>query len=711
LLLVILAGSLALGGLLPDLDALRSAVASVGEWKARNGLLAAALFFVIYVVITAFSLPFAVWMTLAAGALFGIWQGTLLVSFASAIGATLAFLAARYLLRGSVKARFGDRLRAIDDGMRRDGAFYLFTLRLIPAVPFFLVNLLMGLTAIRVPVFFGVSQIAMLPATLVYVNAGTQIAALDSLSGIVSPALLLSFAALGVFPWIARLAVGVLRRRRLYARWPRPNLFDRNLVVIGGGSAGLVSAYIAAAVKAKVTLVEAAEMGGDCLNTGCIPSKTLLRSAKVAHLIRTADRVGLEPHEPVVPFREVMARVNGVIARIAPHDSVERYEGLGVEVLKGRARIRDPWTVDVALNGGGERTLSTRAIVIATGAEPVMPPIPGLADVGPLTSETLWRAMQGRDAPPARLAVLGGGPIGCELAQAFQRLGSQVTLIEMAPRILIREDEEVAELVAKRLAAEGVTLLTGHKAARCGVTEGARWIEAEPAAGGPAVRVPFDEILVAVGRKARLEGFGLEELGIPAGKVVETNVWLETRFPNIYAAGDVAGPYQFTHTAGHQAWFASVNALFGNLKRFKVDYRVIPAVTFTDPEVARVGLSEAEAKAAGVAYEVTRYDLSRLDRALADATAEGFVKVLTPPGRDRILGAVIVGEHAGELLATFTLAIKHRLGLNRILGTVHPYPTYSEAAKFAAGDWRKAHVNPTVLRVLDRFHRRMRGGD
>ena len=697
----------ALRGPSPELDDLRNMLARLQAWQAAHQGALAVLFFGAYVAVTALSLPLAVWMTLAAGALFGFWQGLVIVSFASTLGATLAFLAARYLLRDWVHGRMGRRADAIDAGMRRDGAFYLFSLRLIPIIPFFAVNLLMGLTPIRTLTFYLVSQAGMLAGTAVYVNAGTQLSRLDSLSGIVSPPLLVSFALLGLFPWVARMLLDRIRRRRAYARWSRPKSFDRNLIVIGGGAAGLVSSYVAAATRARVTLVEAHRMGGDCLNYGCVPSKALIRSAKLAHQMRKADRYGLASARPVIPFDRVMARVHRVIAAIAPHDSVARYTGLGVEVLQGHARLIDPWTVEVALNDGTTRRLTSRAIIIATGAQPFVPPLPGIGDVDALTSDTLWDRLRDRKSVPERLVVLGGGPIGTELAQSFARLGSAVTQIEMAPRLLFREDEEVSALVRASLEADGVAVLTGHKALACGVTEGERWIEVEHR--GEIRRFAFDEIIVAVGRAPRLNGFGLEELGIGVDRVVETNEYLETLYPNVLAAGDVAGPYQFTHVAGHQAWFAAVNALFGAVKRFKVDYRVIPWATFSDPEVARVGLSETEARAKGIPFEVTRYGIDDLDRAIADGSAHGFVKVLTVPGKDRILGVTIVGEHAGDLLAEFVLAMKHGLGLNKILGTIHIYPTLAEANKYAAGEWRRAHVNPRLLAIVERYHAWRRG--
>ncbi|MEH6788516.1 MAG: FAD-dependent oxidoreductase [Paracoccus sp. (in: a-proteobacteria)] len=688
-------------------DALRGHLAGFTELRQSRPLALAVAFLVAYVAVTALSLPLAVWMTLAAGALFGFWQGLLLVSFASAMGATLAFLVARYLARDWVRARLGARADRIDKGLARDGAFYLFSLRLIPVVPFFAVNLLMGLTLIPIWSFYWISQLGMLAGTAVYVNAGTRLAGLESLSGIVSAPVLFSFAALAVFPWSARAVLGLVRWRRVHAGWRRPRRFDRNLIVIGAGSAGLVSAYIAAATKARVTLIEAGSMGGDCLNYGCVPSKALIRSATLAHQMRHASRWGLADTQPDIPFRAIMERIHEVIATIAPHDSVERYTGLGVEVLKGHARLIDPWTVETSGKNGETRRLTTRAVIIATGARPFLPPLPGLDMVEPLTSDDLWTRLRGQDHAPRRLVVLGGGPIGCELAQAFARLGSQVTQIEMAPRLMLREDPEVTELVSSALRADGVTVLTGHKATGCGRDNGETWIEVEK--DGATTRIPFDRIIVAVGRSARLEGFGLDRLGIAADRTIETNEYLETRFPNILAAGDVAGPFQFTHTASHQAWFASINALFGVLKRFKADYRVIPWATFTDPEVARVGLSEAEARQKGIAVEVTRFDLADLDRAITDGAARGFVKVLTPPGKDRILGATIVGDHAGDLIAEFVLAMKHGLGLNRILGTIHIYPTWAEAGKSVAGVWRRAHVDARALALAERFHRWRRG--
>jgi pyruvate/2-oxoglutarate dehydrogenase complex dihydrolipoamide dehydrogenase (E3) component/uncharacterized membrane protein YdjX (TVP38/TMEM64 family) len=684
------------------LEGLKAGQEQFAGWRATSPFLVAGGFFLAYVLVAALSLPGAAVMTLAAGALFGLVTGTVLVSFASSIGATLAFLASRYLLRGSVQRRFGDRLKAVNDGMSRDGAFYLFTLRLVPIFPFFIVNLVMGLMPIRTRTFYWVSQIGMLAGTVVYVNAGTQLARIESLAGILSPGLLVSFALLGIFPLLAKWLVARVQKRRVYARWTKPAHFDRNLVVIGAGAAGLVSAYIAAAVKAKVTLVESHKMGGDCLNYGCVPSKALIKSARLAHTMRHADHYGLEATAPKFSFRKVMARIHAVIRAIEPHDSIERYTSLGVEVLQGRARIVDPWTVEIALNDGGTRHLTTRSIVIAAGARPFVPPLPGLDDVGYVTSDTLWDEFARLEDPPPRLVVLGGGPIGCELAQSFARLGSAVTQVEMLPRIMIREDEEVSTLARAALERDGVEVLTGHKALRCEQHGERKVLVVE--SGGVERSIVFDALVCAVGRVARLKGYGLEELGIPTERTVVTNEYLETLYPNILAAGDVAGPYQFTHTAAHQAWYAAVNALFGDLKRFKADYSVIPWTTFIDPEVARVGLNEQEARERGVAYEVARYGIDDLDRAIADGAAHGFVKVLTVPGKDRILGVTIVGEHAGDLLAEMVLAMRHGLGLNKILGTIHTYPTLAESNKYVAGEWKRAHAPARVLAWLERYH-------
>jgi pyruvate/2-oxoglutarate dehydrogenase complex dihydrolipoamide dehydrogenase (E3) component/uncharacterized membrane protein YdjX (TVP38/TMEM64 family) len=681
--------------------------AKQGEFGALYAAQPAAVigaFFLIYVAATAFSLPGATILTLAGGAIFGLTTGLIIVSFASSIGATLAMLFSRYVLRDSVKARFASQLADIDKGVEKEGGFYLFTLRLVPLVPFFVINLLMGLTKIKALTFYWVSQLGMLAGTAVYVNAGTQLATIESPKGILTPALIGSFVLLGVFPLLAKKLLDIVKARRVYSRWAhvKPKKFDRNLVVIGAGAGGLVTAYIAAAVKAKVTLVEAHKMGGDCLNYGCVPSKALIRTAKLMKQIKRASQYGVHSASASFSFKEAMARVHKVIADIEPHDSVERYTALGVDVVQGYAKIVNPWTVEIKRNDGTMQTLTTRSIVIAAGARPFVPPLPGIEESGYVTSDTLWDAFAKLDDVPARMVVLGGGPIGCELAQSFARLGSAVTQVEMAARIMLREDEEVSALAMKSLQSDGVQVLCGHKALRFENADGVKALIVEHQ--GKELRIEFDAIICAVGRVARLQGYGLEELGIQTQRTVPINEYLETIYPNIFAAGDVAGPYQFTHVAAHQAWYAAVNALFGTFKKFKADYSVIPWATFIDPEVARVGLNEQDAKEKGIAYELVRYGIDDLDRAIADSAAHGFVKVLTVPGKDTILGVTIVGEHAGDLLAEYVLAMRHGLGMNKILGTIHTYPTMAEANKYAAGEWKRAHAPQKVLGYLARFH-------
>jgi pyruvate/2-oxoglutarate dehydrogenase complex dihydrolipoamide dehydrogenase (E3) component/uncharacterized membrane protein YdjX (TVP38/TMEM64 family) len=688
-----------------SLEFFRQQQAAIDAYFQANPLVTAAIYFAIYVAVTGLSLPGAAIMTLVGGAIFGLLWGTVIVSFASVIGATLAFLASRYLFRDAIQARFGDKLAAINRGVEKEGAFYLFALRLVPAFPFFVINLVMGLTPIKTRTFYWVSQLGMLAGTIVYVNAGTQIARIESLAGLVSPGLVGSFVLLGIFPLIAKKIVDALKARRVYAKWQRPASYDRNLVVIGAGSAGLVSAYIGAAVKAKVTLVEKHRMGGDCLNFGCVPSKALIRSAKFLSHLKRAREFGIRSASADFEFKDVMDRVHRVIGAVAPHDSVERYTGLGVDVVQGEAKITSPWSVEIKRADGGKQTLTTRSIIVAAGAAPFVPPIPGIDEVGYVTSDTVWELRE----LPERLIVLGGGPIGCELAQSFARLGAKVTQVEMLPRLMIREDPEVAELVAHRFRAEGIEVRVNTKAKAFKVAGGEKVMVAEHA--GHDIEIPFDVLLCAVGRLARTTGYGLEELGIPVTKqrTVEVNEHLQTIYPNIYACGDVAGPYQFTHTAAHMAWYCAVNALFGRFRKYKVDYSVIPWATFTEPEVARVGLNETEAKERGIAHEVTKYGLDDLDRAIADGEAEGFVKVLTVPGKDRILGVTIVGEHAGDVIAEYVAAMKHGFGLNKILGTIHIYPTLTEANKYAEGVWKRAHAPQGVLRWLERYHAWMRG--
>lgn len=691
-----------------DLDALltlenlKAEQASLEAQIAEQPALFVTGFFVIYVLATAVSLPGAATaLTLVAGALLGLVWGVVFVSFASTIGATLAMILARWLFKEEIERRFASQLATINRGIEKDGAFYLFTLRLVPIFPFWAINILMALTRMSVLQFYLVSQLGMFAGTLVYVNAGTELARIEQASDVLSPGLIASFVLLGVFPLLAKWLVDFLRARRVYSSYERPRRFDTDMVVIGAGSGGLVAALIAATVKARVTLIEKNKMGGDCLNTGCVPSKALIRSARHAYDNRRGSELGFDNIELPVDLNKVMRRVQRAIAKIEPHDSVERYESLGVDVELGEGRIVSPWQVEV--NG---KLITTRNIVIATGAEPFVPPIAGIEMVDYLTSDNIWSLEQ----LPGRTIVLGGGPIGTELTQALARLGSQVTQVELLPNILPREDIEFSTLVREQLEAEGVSVMTGYKATEVGSDDGENYLVVTDEAGIEQ-RVLFDQLVVAVGRKANTTGFGLEEIGVEltANGTVAVDDYLRTNFPNIFAIGDVAGPYQFTHTASHMAWYAAVNALFGVFRKFRVDYSVIPWATFCAPEIARVGMNEQEAKAAGIDYEVTTYDVSDLDRAIADEAAHGLVKVLTRAGSDKVIGATIAAEHAGELIGEFTLAMKHGIGLKKIMGTIHIYPTFLEMNKFAASEWRKAHKPEWALAVAERFHTWRRG--
>jgi dihydrolipoamide dehydrogenase len=682
------------------LDYIKEQQQQIETLYAENKLITLGLYFIIYILVTGASLPGATVLTLAGGAVFGLLTGVILISFASTIGATLAFVISRYLFRETVEARFGSSLKAINDGIEKDGAFYLFALRLVPAFPFFVINLVMGLTPIKLKTFYWISQLGMFAGTIVYVNAGTQLAQINSASEILSVELIFSFVLLAMLPFVGKAIVAMVKNRKALIGFVKPQKFDTNLVVIGSGAAGLVSAYIAAAVKAKVTLIEKHKMGGDCLHTGCVPSKAIIRSAKFISHIGRSQEFGIKSAEAGFDFSEVMQRVHKVIERIEPHDSVERYTGLGVDVIKGEAKVVSPWAVEV--NG---QTITTKNIIIATGANPFVPPIEGIDLVNYYTSENLWEMRE----KPAKLVVLGGGPIGCELTQAFARLGSSVTQVEMMPRILLREDVEISELMKTKFEGEGINLLVNHKAKQVRQKDGKDYLVVEYQRQDKEIE--FDALIVAVGRAAHSAGFGLEALGVRLNpnKTIEVNEYLQTNIPTIYACGDVAGPYQFTHVAAHQAWFASVNSLFGGFKRFKADYSVIPWATFTEPEVARVGLNETEAREQNIACEVTVYGINDLDRAIADSEDHGFVKVLTVPGKDKILGVTIVGEHAGDLIAEYVLAMKHGLGLNKILGTIHIYPTLAEANKYVAGEWKRAHAPQKLLAWIAKFHVWRRG--
>ena len=683
-----------------DLDYFKQQQERIMAYRESFPIRTAAIFFIAYILVTGLSLPGAAIATLVGGAIFGLLWGTVLVSFASVIGASCAFLVSRHILRDTIQNRYGDRLRTINEGCEKDGAVYLFTLRMVPLFPFFLINLLMGLTPMRLGMFFIVSQIGMLPGTIVYVNAGTQIAKIDSLGSILSPALIASFVLLGIFPLISKKIIDAFKARKALGKYKKPKKFEFNTVVVGAGSAGLVAAYIAAAVKAKVALIEKAKMGGDCLNTGCVPSKAIIRTAKFLSHQKRSKEFGVHTASAEFDFKEVMDRVRSIIGVIEHHDSVERYTGLGVDCFAGHATIESPYCVDV-----DGKKLTTRSIVIASGAEPAVPPLPGIDDVNYYTSDTIWEINE----LPKRLLVLGGGPIGCELSQAFVRLGSNVTQVQRLSRIMPREDAEYSEMVLKQFIEDGVDVRLEHLAKEFITENGANVLVCEH--NGEEVHIEFDTLLVAVGRRARISGFGIDQLGIElsSNRTIEVNEFLETNFPNIYAVGDVAGPYQFTHFGAHQATSAATNALLRPFYRRRVDYSVIPWATFTEPEVARVGLNEQEAKQKGIDYEATVYDFKDLSRAIADSEARGEIKVLTPPGKDKILGVTIAGEHAGDLISEFILAMQCGLGLNKILGTIHIYPTLAESVRFVAGNWKRKQVSERTMKILRGFNKWRRG--
>lgn len=483
--------------------------------------------------------------------------------------------------------------------------------------------------------------------------------------------------------------------------------FDYNIMVIGAGSGGLVCSYLAAALKAKVALIEKNKMGGDCLNTGCVPSKALIRSAKMVAYSKKFKEFGFESASIEYDFKNIMERVSSVIKKIEPHDSKERYTKLGVDCIFGEANILSPHEIQV--NG---KIYRTRAIVIATGARPRVVDIPGLDQISYKTSDNIWELR----SLPKRLLVLGGGPIGCELAQCFARFGSEVTIVERAPSILFREDPDVAKVVIQRLKKEGVQLLTQHETQSFynrGPSEKGLKLKRPD---GSFVEVPFDEVLISLGRQANVKGFGLEKLNIALSNrgTIQADPFLATNIPNIFVCGDVTGPYQFTHMAAHQAYYACINALFRpytqwlpwflKKKQLAVNYKVVPWATYTDPEIATVGLTEGMAKQQGIKYELSTYPMDDLDRAIADSDEEGFIKVLTPPNSDKILGATIVHSRASELITEFILAMTWNLGLNAILKTIHIYPTLSEANKYLAGNWKKSHQPSLALKLLKKFH-------
>ncbi len=495
-------------------------------------------------------------------------------------------------------------------------------------------------------------------------------------------------------------------------KFKKPAKYDFNLIVIGAGSAGLVCSYLASALKAKVALVEKHKMGGDCLNTGCVPSKSLIRSAKILYLQSKAKELGFRSLSVDYTFQDIMDRVQNKIKKIEPHDSVERYKKLGVHCFSDTAEILSPYTVRI-----GDKTFNTRSIVVATGAQPLVFPIPGLNKISYLTSDNIWNLK----TKPERLLVLGAGPIGCELAQCFQRLGSQVTLLDKAPRIVSLLDKEVSDILTSQFHKEKMNILTSHQLEKFSINNSGEKILTVKDQQGLQKEIPFDEVLIAFGRKARIKDFGLEKLNVKVTKqkTIQANLFMATNYPNIFVCGDVTGPFQFTHIAGYQAYYACINALFHpyncflppwiQKKFFKANYNIIPWALFTDPEVASAGLSKMRAKEKNIPYESTVYNFKELDRAITDSEEQGYIEVLTPPGKDKILGVSIVHSRASELISEFILAMTHNLNLSAILNSIHIYPTLNEGNKYVAGQWKKHHIPERSLKLLNKFHSWRRG--
>jgi pyruvate/2-oxoglutarate dehydrogenase complex dihydrolipoamide dehydrogenase (E3) component/uncharacterized membrane protein YdjX (TVP38/TMEM64 family) len=680
-----------------NLDFVKNSLVEFRNYDNLEPIQTKLIFFISYIAVVAINLPGATFLTLLAGALFGLVNGFLIVSFASTIGASLAFLISRFLFRDWIQSKFGEQLNFVNEGLKNDGAFYLLTLRLIPAFPFFLINVLMGLTQIKLFTFYWVSQIGMLAGTFIYVQAGVELSKINNIKDIVGPSMILTFTALGLMPFVFKWVIAAYKNKKIYEDFKKPSQFDYNTVVIGAGAAGLVSSYISAAVKAKVALIESNKMGGDCLNYGCVPSKALIKSAKVAHLIKNSSKYGIESKLSPLDFNAVMTRVKNAITGIEPHDSVDRYSKLGVDCYSAKAEVLSPFEVRV-----NDKVLTTKNIIIASGAEPVVPNVEGLNKVKYLTSESLWNLNQ----LPAKFLVIGGGAIGCELAQAFQRLGSKVTLIEKNSKILGRSDEKASSVILSQLLSEGVDVRLNSE-----LINFVNQDQATISESGKSTVLEFDKVLFALGRKARAENSGLDvlKLELNPNKTIKHNEFMQTRFSNIYVCGDVAGPIQLTHVAAHQAWYASVNALFSPVKKFKVDYSVVPSVVFTDPEVAQVGLTTAEAKSQGLVFQETVYEIDDLDRAICEGDIKGFIKILTKQNSDQIIGATIVSANAGELIAELSLAMKYKLGLKKILGTIHSYPTWSESLKMTAGRWQQNNKPEKLLNLVKCFHKIRRG--
>jgi pyruvate/2-oxoglutarate dehydrogenase complex dihydrolipoamide dehydrogenase (E3) component/uncharacterized membrane protein YdjX (TVP38/TMEM64 family) len=710
------------------------------EWVRGMGAWGPVLLGAVYILACVLFIPGSL-LTLGAGFVFGIVVGTITVSIASTLGATAAFLLGRTLARPWIEARVAHRpkFRALDEAVRRQGFKIVLLTRLSPIFPFNLLNYTFGLTRVSLRDYILASWIGMLPGTVMYVYLGTTLKTLADLAAgnvptsvgqqVLFGAGLVATVAVTVL--ITRLARKALQEaippptrqteplahgdlampntvqvlpddvhnQTLVANvhprdWVNPQPQSRyNLVVIGAGTGGLVCAAGAAGLGARVALVEKHLLGGDCLNVGCVPSKALLRAARAYADVRDAAGFGVTvPPGAKVDFPAVMERMRRLRAGISPNDSAARFHSLGVDVFLGAAHFTGPDAVEV--NG---QTLRFARAVIATGGRPIQPPIPGLAEAGFQTNETIFSLME----LPRRLAVIGAGPIGCELVQAFARFGSQTFLVGKQPQILPREDPDAAQLVETALQHDGVQLLLGHDLRRVERSGGERVLCLESPHGPKEIRV--DDILVAVGRVPNVDGLNLEAAGVAHDSRIGVQVddRLRTTSPRIYAVGDVCSRYQFTHAADAMARLAIQNALFFGGARLSA--LTIPWCTYTDPEIAHVGLYERQAQEQGIAVQTLTQPLDGVDRALLDGETAGFVRVHLRRGTDKILGATIVARHAGDMISELTLAMTGGLGLRTPARTIHPYPTQAEAIKKVADAYNRTRLTPFVKRMLDKW--------
>ena len=713
------------------------------DWIRGLGALGPVIFVVAYILATVFFLPGSV-LTLGAGALFGLVRGSILVSIASTLGAASAFLVGRYLARGWVEKRIegNERFQAVDERVAREGWKIVGLTRLSPVFPFNLLNYAYGVTRVSLRDYFFASWIGMLPGTILYVYLGSlagDLAALGTAGTSATTARWILrvaglLATVAVTVYVARLAREALGERvvkgeafaadpgtpaedeserheemlvapmdehneRLVSNvrppaWVNPQPAGRyNLVVIGAGTAGLVTAAGAAGLGAKVALVESRYLGGDCLNVGCVPSKCVIRSSRAFADAREAHRFGVRiPGEAEADFSAVMERMRRLRAGISDHDSAGRFQDLGVDVFLGEARFSGPDTVEAA-----GRSLRFKKAVITTGARAAAPPIEGLAEAGYLTNETVFNLTE----RPTRLACIGGGPIGSELAQAFGRLGSEVALFEMGPHILSREDGDAAEIVQEAFLREGIRLILGCTIRRVEQRTETKVLHFE--SNGESGSITVDEILVGAGRAPNVEGLNLEAVGVAFDprRGIEVNDRLQTTNPRIYAAGDVCMQWKFTHAADAAARIVIQNSLFFGRK--KLGALTMPWCTCTDPEIAHVGMYEGDANERGVKLDTFFRRMKEVDRAVADGEVEGFVKVHVEKGTDKILGATIVAPHAGEMIGELTLAMVEGIGLKGISGVIHPYPTQAEAIKQVADLYNRTRLTPGVKKWFQRW--------